>query len=400
MLPVISKINFFSEDLEIKDLKVVLRLDLNVPIKNKIITDDTRITLCLPFINKLIEKKAKIIIISHLGRPKGINIPELSLIPVYKFLKDMLKTNVYFFRGTFNDETNEKFSHLKGGEVILIENIRFFKGETEDDEGFAKKLGSLGDIYINDAFSCSHRRQASVHNITKFVKKSYAGPLLKKEITAINLIIKNKKEPVTCIIGGSKISTKINVITNLITKVNNLVIVGAMANNFFLYKNLKIGKSLIEENTNKVIEDIYKKAELNNCEILIPIDCMVGTDFDGSGKNKNLTEILDNEIILDIGENTIKNIQKTINESNTVLWNGPAGYFENENFLRGTVSIAENISKNTIEKSLISILGGGDTLAALNKIKNKLSFSHLSTAGGAFLEYLEGKDLPGISVLK
>ena len=395
-----SKINFFSEDLEIKDLKVVLRLDLNVPIKNKIITDDTRITLCLPFINKLIEKKAKIIIISHLGRPKGINIPELSLIPVYKFLKDMLKTNVYFFRGSFNDETNEKFSHLKGGEVILIENIRFFKGETEDDEGFAKKLGSLGDIYINDAFSCSHRRQASVHNITKFVKKSYAGPLLKKEITAINLIIKNKKEPVTCIIGGSKISTKINVITNLITKVNNLVIVGAMANNFFLYKNLKIGKSLIEENTNKVIEDIYKKAELNNCEILIPIDCMVGTDFDGSGKNKNLTEILDNEIILDIGENTIKNIQKTINGSNTVLWNGPAGYFENENFLRGTVSIAENISKNTIEKSLISILGGGDTLAALNKIKNKLSFSHLSTAGGAFLEYLEGKDLPGISVLK
>ena len=395
-----GEINFFPEDLEIKDLKVILRLDLNVPIKNKIITDDTRITLCLPFINKLIEKKAKIIIISHLGRPKGINIPELSLIPVYKFLKDMLKTNVYFFRGTFNNETNEKFSHLKGGEVILIENIRFFKEEIEDDEDFSKKLGSLGDIYINDAFSCSHRKQASVHNITKFVKKSYAGPLLKKEITAINLVIKNKKEPVTCIIGGSKISTKINVITNLITKVNNLIIVGAMANNFFLYKNFKIGKSLIEENTNKVIKDIYKKAELNNCEILIPEDCMVGTDFDGSGKNKNLNEILDNEIILDIGKNTIKNIQKKINESNTVLWNGPAGYFENENFSRGTLSIAENISKNTIEKSLISILGGGDTLAAVNKIKNKLSFSHLSTAGGAFLEYLEGKDLPGISVLK
>ena len=395
-----GEINFFPEDLEIKDLKVILRLDFNVPIKNKIITDDTRITLCLPFINKLIEKKAKIIIISHLGRPKGINIPELSLIPVYKFLKDKLKTNVYFFRGSFNNETNEKFSYLKEGEVILIENIRFFKGETEDDEGFAKKLGSLGDIYINDAFSCSHRRQASVHNITKFVKKSYAGPLLKREITAINLVIKNKKEPVTCIIGGSKISTKINVITNLITKVNNLVIVGAMANNFFLYNNLNIGKSLIEKNTNKVIKDIYKKAELNNCEILIPKDCIVGTDFDGSGINKNLNEILDNEIILDIGKNTIKNIQKTIDESNTVLWNGPAGYFENENFSRGTLSIAENISKNTIEKSLISILGGGDTLAALNKMKNKLSFSHLSTAGGAFLEYLEGKDLPGISVLK
>ena len=395
-----SEINFFPENLEIKDLKVILRLDLNVPIKNKIIIDFTRINLCLPFINRLIEKKAKIIIISHLGRPKGINIPELSLMPIYKFLKDMLKTNVYFFRGAFDNETNEKFSHLKGGEVILIENIRFFKEEIDDDESFSRKLGSLGDIYINDAFSCSHRKQASVHNITKFVKNSYAGPLLKKEITAINFVIKNKKEPVTCIIGGSKISTKIDVITNLIKKVNNIIIVGAMANNFFVYNNLKIGKSLFEENTNKLIKDIYKKADLNNCEILIPEDCMVGTDFDGSGKNKNLNEVLDNEIILDIGKNTIKNIQKKINESNTILWNGPAGYFENENFSRGTLSIAENISKNTIERSLISVLGGGDTLAAVNKIKNKLSFSHLSTAGGAFLEYLEGKDLPGISVLK
>ena len=395
-----GEINFFPEDLEIKDLKIILRLDLNVPIKNKVITDDTRITLCLPFINRLIEKKAKVIIISHLGRPKGINIPELSLIPIYKYLKDMLKTNVYFFKGAFDNETKEKFSHLKGGEVILIENIRFFKEETEDDQSFSKKLGSLGDIYINDAFSCSHRKQASIHNITKFVKKSYAGPLLKKEITAINLVIKNKKEPVTCIIGGSKISTKISVITSLIKNINSLIIVGAMANNFFVYKNFKVGKSLIEEDTQKIIQDIYKKAELNNCEIIIPEDCMVGTDFDGSGKNKNLVDILDNEIILDIGNNTIKTIQKKIGESNTVLWNGPAGYFENENFSRGTLSIAENISKNTIERSLISILGGGDTLAAINKSNNKLSFSHLSTAGGAFLEYLEGKDLPGISVLK
>ena len=395
-----GEINFFPEDLEIKDLKIILRLDLNVPIKNKVITDDTRITLCLPFINRLIEKKAKVIIISHLGRPKGINIPELSLIPIYKYLKDMLKTNVYFFKGAFDNETKEKFSHLKGGEVILIENIRFFKEETEDDQSFSKKLGSLGDIYINDAFSCSHRKQASIHNITKFVKKSYAGPLLKKEITAINLVIKNKKEPVTCIIGGSKISTKISVITSLIKNINSLIIVGAMANNFFVYKNFKVGKSIIEEDSQKIIKDIYKKAELNNCEIIIPEDCMVGTDFDGSGKNKNLVDILDNEIILDIGNNTIKTIQKKISESNTVLWNGPAGYFENENFSRGTLSIAENISKNTIERSLISILGGGDTLAAINKSNNKLSFSHLSTAGGAFLEYLEGKDLPGISVLK
>jgi len=380
--------------------KILLRLDLNVPIKDKVIKDNTRITLCLPFINRLIEKKAKIIIISHLGRPKGINVPDLSLLPIYKYLKDALKTNVYFFRGAFDGKTKEKFSHLKGGEVILIENIRFFKEETEDDQDFSKKLGELGDIYINDAFSCSHRKQASVYSITKFIKKSYAGPLLKKEIIAINLVIKNKKDPVTCIIGGSKISTKINVITNLIKKVNNIVIVGAMANNFFVHKNLKVGKSLIEKNTNEIITNIYKKAEEHNCKILIPEDCMVGTDFEGTGKNKNLDEIQENEIILDIGFNTIKKIQKKINESNTVLWNGPAGYFENKNFLKGTLSIAENISKNTIEKSLISILGGGDTLAAINKSDDKLTFSHLSTAGGAFLEYLEGKDLPGISVLK
>ena len=395
-----GKINFFPDNLEIKSKKIILRLDLNVPIKDQKIKDDTRITLCLPFIKRLIEKKAKIIIISHLGRPMGVKVPELSLIPIYKYLKKKLKTNVFFFRGDFDNETKEKFSHLKVGEVILIENIRYFREETEDNEDFSKRLGDLGDIYINDAFSCSHRKQASIHNITKFVKKSFAGPLLKREITAINLIIENKKEPVTCIIGGSKISTKINVITNLIKKVNNLIIVGAMANNFFVHKNFKVGKSLVEENTKEIITDIYKKAELNNCKILIPEDCTVGKDFDGTGENKNLYEVKDDEIILDIGKKTIKNIQKKINESNTVLWNGPAGYFENENFSKGTLSIAENISKNTIEKSLISVLGGGDTLAAINKSNSKLSFSHLSTAGGAFLEYLEGKDLPGISVLK
>ena len=395
-----GEINFFPEDLEIENKKIILRLDLNVPIKNKKIIDFTRITLCLPFINKLIEKKAKIIIVSHLGRPKGIRDPNLSLTPIYKYLKLSLKTNIFFFKGTFDNQTKEKFSYLKGGEIILIENIRYFKEETEDDEEFSKKLGMLGDIYINDAFSCSHRKQASVHNITKFVKKSYAGPLLKKEITAINLVIKNKKEPVTCIIGGSKISTKINLISNLIQKVNNLIIVGAMANNFFLYNNLRVGKSLIEKDTKKIIEGIYKEAEKSGCKILLPIDCVVGKEFDGIGKNKNLDEVSNDEIILDIGVKTIKNIENKILQSNTVLWNGPAGYFENKNFAKGTISIAEKISQNTKERALVSVLGGGDTLAAINKSKNKLSFSHLSTAGGAFLEFLEGKDLPGISVLK
>jgi len=395
-----GEINFFPDNYDVQNQKIILRLDLNVPLKDKVIQDDTRIALCLPFIKRLIEKKAKIIIISHLGRPKGIKVPELSLTPIYKYLKKSLQTNVYFFMGNLNEEVQDKFSHLKEGEVILIENIRYFKEESYNDENFSKKLGSLGDIYINDAFSCSHRKQASIHNITKFVKKSFAGPLLKKEVNAINLVIKNKKKPVTCIIGGSKISTKINVITSLIEKVDSLIIVGAMANNFFIYKNLKIGKSLIEENTKEIIKTIYEKAEENKCKILIPEDCVVGSSFNSDGVNKDLNSIEDNDIILDIGPKTMEGIKKIIDQSNTVLWNGPAGYFENQNFMTGTISIAEVISKNTVKKSLISILGGGDTLAAIKKSKDKLSFTHLSTAGGAFLEYLEGKDLPGLTVLK
>ena len=395
-----NKINFFPNNLDVRSKKIILRLDLNVPIKEQVIKDYTRINLCIPFIKELVQKKAKIIIISHLGRPKENKDPTLSLIPIYKYLKKILQTNVYFFMGKFDGEIKDKFSHLKEGEAILIENIRFFKEEIENDDNFSKKLGSLGDIYINDAFSCSHRKQASVHKITKYVNKSYAGPLLKREIDAMNLVIKNKKEPVTCIIGGSKISTKINVITNLIEKINNLIIVGAMANNFLVYKNLKVGKSLVENNTKEIIEKIYKKALKNNCEIMIPEDCVVSTSFEGKGKNKDLDKVQNNEIILDIGFNTINAIKKKIEQSNTVLWNGPAGYFENENFANGTRSIATTISKNTLERSLISVLGGGDTLSAINKSKDELSFSHLSTAGGAFLEYLEGKDLPGLSVLK
>ena len=395
-----DKINFFPDNLDVQNKKIILRLDLNVPIKDKVIKDYTRIDLCLPFIKRLIKKKAKIIIISHLGRPKENKDPALSLTPIYKYLKKILQTNVYFFMGKFDDEVKDKFSHLKEGEVILIENIRYFKEETEDDDNFSKKLGSLGDIYINDAFSCSHRKQASIHKITRYMNTNFAGPLFKKEIDAINLVIKNKKEPVTCIIGGSKISTKINVITSLLEKINNLIIVGAMANNFLLYKNYKVGKSLVENNTREIIEKIYDKALENNCEIVIPEDCMVGTSFEGEGKNKDLDKIQKNEIILDIGSNTINSIKKKIEQSNTVLWNGPAGYFENENFTNGTRSIAKTISKHTLERSLISVLGGGDTLASINKNKNELSFTHLSTAGGAFLEYLEGKDLPGLSVLK
>ena len=395
-----SKLNFFSENQNIENKNIILRLDLNVPLNKKKIQDNSRILMSLPFLKELIKKKAKIIIISHLGRPKGIKNSELSLAPIYKFLKEQLDTNVYFFMGNLDEETKNKFEYLKGGEIILLENIRFFKEENENDDNFAKKLASLGDIYINDAFSCSHRQQASIHKITKYIKESYGGPLLKKEVASINAIIESKKEPITCIIGGSKISTKINVIRNLIKKTKNIIIVGAMANNFLKYTGYKIGQSLIEENSKEIIDNIYAEAKKYNCNIFIPEDFNVSTNFEGSGKIKKKDTVGEDEMILDIGPNTIIKIETIIDKSNTVLWNGPAGYFENKNFLAGTLAIARKISSNTKKKSLTSIIGGGDTISAINNSNDKFSFTHLSTAGGAFLEYLEGKDLPGLSVLK
>ena len=340
-----KKINFLSDFSEIHNKTVLLRLDFNVPIIDKIIQDHTRIDLALPFINRLIKEKAKIIIVSHLGRPKGLKTPELSLTPVYKYLKKKLDTKVFFFVGNLDDEIEKKFSYQQSGEVILFENIRYFKEEENNDENLGKKLASICDIYVNDAFSCSHRKQASIHKITEFAKKSYAGPLLKKEIESINLVIKDKKKPVTCIIGGSKISSKISVINNLIKEIDCLVVVGAMANNFLAYKGYKIGKSLVEENTNKIVEKIFKDATSENCEIIFPIDCKVGYELLGKGRNSELNEIEDAEMILDIGLKTIEKICKKIDISNTVLWNGPAGYFENENFNEGTISIAKKFRK-------------------------------------------------------
>jgi len=395
-----SGIKYFPQDLSLENKTIILRVDLNVPIVEKKIQDFTKISLILPFLEELIKKKSKIIMISHLGRPKGLRDTSLSLLPVYKHLKEKLNTNIYFYTGEINDELNSKCSYLKNSEVLLIENIRFFKEETDNEENFSKKIGKLGDIYINDAFSCSHRKQASIHGITKFVKVAYAGPLLKKEITAIDSVVKNKKEPMTCIIGGSKISTKITVISNLIKSASNIIIVGAMANNFLRYNNYEIGKSLKENNSSEIIKKIIYEAEKSKCKIIIPEDCIVSKSFEGHAVAKDLKSIEKDDIILDVGPKTLKTIEKIIDSSNTVMWNGPAGYFENKSFAVGTNFIAEKISENTEKKSLVSIIGGGDTVSAINKSGLKLSFTHLSTAGGAFLEYLEGKDLPGLSVLK
>ena len=393
-------IKYFPHNLKVENKKIIVRLDLNVPLKDREIQDSTRVEQVIPFLQDLVNKKAKIILISHLGRPEGMRDSALSLLPIYRYLKKKLSTNMYFYTGEIDNEVKIKSSFLKESEILLIENIRFFKEETENDEMFSKKLGELGDIYINDAFSCSHRKQASIHKITRFIKEVYAGPLLEKEIIAIDSVIKNKKDPVTCIIGGSKVSTKINVVSNLIKIANNIIIVGAMANNFLAYNKYEIGKSLKEKNSESIVEKILNEAEKAKCKIIIPRDCMVSKSFDNDAISKDLKSIEKDDIILDIGLKTIKIIEEIIDNSNTVMWNGPAGYFENKNFALGTNAIAQKVSDNTRNKSLISVLGGGDTISAINKSGIDLSFTHLSTAGGAFLEYLEGKDLPGLSVLK
>ena len=393
-------IKYFPQELKIRGKRIIVRVDLNVPIKNKKIQDYTRIAQTLPFLQNLINRKSKIILISHLGRPKGIKDSSLSLLPIYKYLKEKLNTNMYFYTGEVDDDIKEKIFYLNESEILLMENIRFSKEETENNENFSKKLGELGEIYVNDAFSCSHRKQSSIYGITKFVKEIYAGPLIEKEITAINSVIEDKKKPVTCIIGGSKVSTKIGVISNLAKSVSNIIIVGAMANNFLAYKKYEIGSSLKEENSENVVKKILDDAEENKCKIIIPEDCLVSKSFEGDAVSKDVKSLEKDDIILDIGPKTIKIIEEAIDNSNTVMWNGPAGYFENKNFALGTNAIAQKVSENTKNKSLISVLGGGDTVSAINNIDLELSFTHLSTAGGAFLEYLEGKDLPGLSVLQ
>ena len=394
-----SDLKIFSKDIPVKGKRIIVRLDLNVPIKDSEIVDDTRIKVIEPFINKLIENKAKIILISHLGRPKGKVVPELSLEPIFKFLKKKLIGNVYFYKENIDSKAVDSSKKLSPGEVLLFENIRFFKEEESDDETFAKNLSKLGDIYINEAFSCSHRKQASMHKITKFID-SYGGPILEKEIHSINLITKNKKNPVTCIIGGSKISTKINILSSLLKNADNLIIVGAMANNFLKFKGINVGSSLIEKGTEDIVKNLDVLAKENKCKIIVPIDCNTSNNFNGKLVYKTLKDLDNDDIILDIGKKTIDLINITIDQSNTVFWNGPAGYYENKNFSIGTLSIAKKIAQNTEAKSLISIVGGGDTVAAIKNTGLGKVYTYLSTAGGAFLESLEGKELPGIKVLK
>ena len=378
--------------------KVLLRLDLNVPIKNGTITDETRINKIVPILDFLIKKKSKIIIISHVGRPKGEVRKILSLKPICENLEKKLNEKIKFFNDNIYKLSKENLFKYPEDQIVFLENIRFYKGEEKNDKSFAKHLASLADYYVNDAFSCSHRSHASVTKITEFLP-SFAGLQFETEINALKKVTTEIKKPVTCIIGGSKISTKIGIIKNLIPKFNNLIIVGGMANNIISYKGNNIGKSVKEENCDKMIKEIFETLKNYSCHITFPEDVLVGKSMNDKSKVKELNDIEDNDLILDIGPKTIDKIKSIIELSNTVLWNGPAGYFENPNFANGSYEIAKAIIKKNKNNSIYSVVGGGDTIALLNKLNSIQDFNFVSTAGGAFLEFLEGREIPGIKAL-
>ena len=387
-----------KEEINLNNKKILLRLDLNVPLDNGRITDTTRIEKILPTLKFLIKQNSKIIILSHVGRPKGKVINELSLKPICEDLGKKLNQNVKLITKNIN-EINKKdlFKNIEE-KIVMLENIRFYFEEEKNDPKFAKHLASLADIYVNDAFSCSHRAHASIHGISNFLP-SYSGLQLDLEVNALTKITSEIKKPITCIIGGSKISTKINIIKNLIPKFDNIIIVGGMANNLIRYMGHNIGKSLQEENTDLIIKKIFSLSKTENCKIVYPDDIVVAKDLSGSPKTKELNEVSSDEMILDIGPKTIKIINNIIDQSNTILWNGPAGYFENPNFAIGSIKIAEKIIENNKANKIYSVAGGGDTVSLLNSLNAIGNFNFVSTAGGAFLEYLEGKVLPGIKAL-
>jgi phosphoglycerate kinase len=391
-----SQLKSLKDLSKIKGKTVFLRVDFNVPISGGRVSDTTKIEKLKTNINSLLNEKCKVILASHLGRPQKKGRDGLSLKPVKKISEKILEHEIDFL--DINDETKNKIKNSKQ-KLIMLENLRFDSGEESNSKEYAKLLSSFADVYINEAFSCSHRSHASIDSITDFLD-AYAGSTIIDEVEALEKVFLNSKKPVACLIGGSKISTKIDLIINLMPKMDFMIIGGAMANNFFKHEGFNIGKSLIEQNIETTIKSIYQESKRHECELILPIDVICSKKFDQAGKNKKLSEVNDDDIILDIGIESTDKIDSILQKSKTVLWNGPFGLFEYDDFANGTNDISRSIAKYTKTNNLISVAGGGDTLAAIKKSNHQNDFTYISTAGGAFLEWLEGKILPGLKVLE
>ncbi len=389
------------DGLDVAGKRVLVRADLNAPMKDGVVTDTTRLDRTAPTLNELMDRGAKVIVITHLGRPKGQVVPEMSVRPVAEALAKSCGRPVTFASDTIGPEAGRVTEALKDGEICMLENLRFHKGETDNDAGFAAKLAAMGDAYVSDAFSCSHRAHASTEGLARLLPAA-AGRLMQQELEALTNALEAPEKPVAAVIGGAKVSTKMEVLGHLTKKVDVVLIGGGMANTFLFAQGKDVGTSLCEQDMADQARAIIEEAKKNGCEIVLPVDGVVAGEFAAGAVNATVSvdAIPADKMMLDVGAATVADVVKRLEGCKTLLWNGPFGAFEITPFDAGTNAVAQAAAKLTQDGKLLSVAGGGDTVAALSNAGVKEDFSYVSTAGGAFLEWLEGKELPGVAVLR
>ena len=388
------------DDVDVKNKRVLLRVDLNVPMENGKVADATRIERVATTINEIADKGGKVILLSHLGRPKGPD-PKHSLKPVAMTVASVTGRPVAFAEDCVGEKAQAGVNAMRPGDILCLENTRFHNGEEKNDPAFVAALAKLGDLWVNDAFSAAHRAHASTEGLGHTLP-AYAGRTMQAELDALAKALEAPQRPVAAIVGGAKISTKLDLLGNLIAKVDVLIIGGAMANTFLAAQGKKVGKSLCEHDLVGTARDVLAKAKSRNCEIVLPVDAVVAQKFEANAPSRvvSVDDVGDADMILDIGPRSIEQVVSVLARVKTLVWNGPFGAFEMEPFDTGTVEVAEAAAELTTAGKLVSVAGGGDTVAALNAAGVTGRFSYVSTAGGAFLEWLEGKALPGVEVLR
>lgn len=389
------------DDLDVAGKRVLVRVDLNVPMKDGVVTDDTRIRAVAPTINELSDRGAKVLLLAHFGRPKGEMKPEMSLRPVAAPLGEVLGKPVGFAADCIGDAVVDAVAAMAEGDIVLLENTRFHAAEEKNDADFVAAMAANGDAYVNDAFSAAHRAHASTEGLARKLPAA-AGRAMQRELQALDAALGSPKRPVVAVVGGAKVSSKIDLLENLVAKVDGLVIGGGMANTFLAANGVDVGKSLCEHDLADTAKRIMAAAETAGCAIVLPRDAVVAKEFAANAANEtvSLDAIPADGMILDIGATSIAAVSAKIDEAATLVWNGPLGAFEIAPFDKATVAAARHAAERTKSGGLLSVAGGGDTVAALNHAGVAADFSYVSTAGGAFLEWLEGKPLPGVEALR
>ncbi len=389
------------DGLDVKGKRVLVRADLNVPMKDGRVADRTRIERTVPTLKELMDRGAKVVVMSHLGRPKGKVAPEFSLKPVADVLAEILGRPVPFATDCVGEAAAAVVGKMKDGDIALLENVRFHAGEEKNDAGLAKQMAALGDIYVDDAFASAHRAHSSTEAVARLLP-SAAGRLMQAELDALTAALEAPKHPVAALVGGAKISTKMDVLGHLISKVDKLIVGGAMANTFLFAAGVDVGKSLCEKDMAKDATAIVEAARKRGADVLLPVDATVAKEFKEGAKSETVAigKVPADAMILDVGPATVERLKKELAACRTLLWNGPLGAFEIAPFDTGTTALAREAARLTKAGSLLSVAGGGDTVSALTHAGAIDGFSYVSTAGGAFLEWLEGKDLPGVAVLR